>query len=228
MGWTELPGARHRLTPREEQIVKLVQRAQGVATIAHTLGLSQHTVKDHLKSVYQKLQVHSARELLVKLHGQARAALSLPELPFLGAAEAILAAGPASAVLPALRAAVQRCVRPCTVHALKWRMQGAQVELTATAPGLRSCLVVRVWAEAPVNDALSHGRLSPQAHTALRLAVPTWGFYVAVKPQLLLLVIADKRQPNLAPQDVKAVRLLVRLAETRVAELTHRVAGAGL
>jgi len=228
MSRTDLPRSPQRLTPREQQIVRLVLRAQGVAAIARTLVLSEHTVKDHLKSVYQKLQVHSARELLVKLHGQGPAPAST-ELPLLDAAESIMAAAHTNALLSALLAAVNRCVSPRALHVVRWRLSGTQVELTPTAPGMRVCLVNRVWAEAATNDGVSQGRLSAQVLTALGLSDPTWGFHLLIKPHYLLLVAPPTRLLTLPPQDYKVICFLVRLTETRAGEMRagRGMAGAG-
>lgn len=46
------------LTPRERQILDLVHQGKVVAQIAETLGVSPHTVKVHLASLYRKLQVN--------------------------------------------------------------------------------------------------------------------------------------------------------------------------
>jgi len=54
------------LTPRESQVVNLA--IQGLATkeIASKLGISSHTVNNHLKKIYEKLGVHSKAELSFK------------------------------------------------------------------------------------------------------------------------------------------------------------------
>ncbi len=45
------------LTPREEQVLQLLVKGSANKQIAEMLNISEHTVKDHLKSVFGKLQV---------------------------------------------------------------------------------------------------------------------------------------------------------------------------
>ena len=52
------------LTPREREIVSALSTGQRVGAIAERLGVSEHTVRNHLKAVYRKLDVHSQVELL--------------------------------------------------------------------------------------------------------------------------------------------------------------------
>ncbi len=52
------------LTPREREIVAALSSGQRVGAIAERLGVSEHTVRNHLKAVYRKLDVHSQVELL--------------------------------------------------------------------------------------------------------------------------------------------------------------------
>lgn len=52
------------LTRREQQVVDAVIGHGSIASVATELVISSHTVKNHLKSVYKKLDVHSLAELL--------------------------------------------------------------------------------------------------------------------------------------------------------------------
>ena len=61
------------LTPREREIVGALSAGQRVGAIAERLGVSEHTVRNHLKAVYRKLDVHSQVELLSRWRSQAPA-----------------------------------------------------------------------------------------------------------------------------------------------------------
>ena len=61
---------RETLSERERQIVAHLAAGLRVAGVAHELGLAEHTVRNHLKHVFSKLDVHSQSELieLVRVH----------------------------------------------------------------------------------------------------------------------------------------------------------------
>jgi DNA-binding NarL/FixJ family response regulator len=55
------------LSPRERDVLRLLLANQKPKTIAQTLFLSSHTVRNHLRSIFEKLSVHSQTELLTLL-----------------------------------------------------------------------------------------------------------------------------------------------------------------
>ena len=70
-----MPGNGHTgdtLTPREREIVSALSTGHRVGAIAGRLGVSEHTVRNHLKAVYRKLAVHSQVELLSRWRSQPR------------------------------------------------------------------------------------------------------------------------------------------------------------
>ena len=66
-----LARAAQRLTRREQEIVALVREGLGNRDIAQKLFLSEHTVKNHLFHIFEKLGVGSRVELLLILGDEA-------------------------------------------------------------------------------------------------------------------------------------------------------------
>jgi DNA-binding CsgD family transcriptional regulator len=62
-----LLGRQYGLTPREQHVVSLVLGGLATRRIAERLGITQHTVQDHLKSIFDKTDVRSRRELAHRL-----------------------------------------------------------------------------------------------------------------------------------------------------------------
>jgi DNA-binding CsgD family transcriptional regulator len=57
----------YELTQRELDVTRAIARGLGTAEIASHLFLSQHTVRDHVKSVFEKVGVSSRGELVAKV-----------------------------------------------------------------------------------------------------------------------------------------------------------------
>ena len=57
------------LSPRQEEILRLLSQGHSVKEIADHIGLSVETVRSYLKVVYQKLHVRSRTEALLKYLG---------------------------------------------------------------------------------------------------------------------------------------------------------------
>jgi DNA-binding NarL/FixJ family response regulator len=58
--------ADYRLTPQEQEILKLIVQGHYYKTAAHKLGITTHTVSFHLRKIYDKLQVHTKSEAVAK------------------------------------------------------------------------------------------------------------------------------------------------------------------
>lgn len=62
--------AAYGLTERELEITQLIGRGLSTAQLATKLYLSQHTVRDHVKSIFTKTSVTSRGELVAKLYAE--------------------------------------------------------------------------------------------------------------------------------------------------------------
>jgi DNA-binding NarL/FixJ family response regulator len=58
--------AAHHLTPHEIRILKLLVEGHNYKTAADELGVSINTIRFHMRSIYEKLQVHSKSEAVSK------------------------------------------------------------------------------------------------------------------------------------------------------------------
>lgn len=59
--------ASYGLTPREEELVKLVARGLSTREISGALFISEHTVHNHFRSIFEKAGVHSRMEMIQRL-----------------------------------------------------------------------------------------------------------------------------------------------------------------
>lgn len=57
---------RFGLTDREEEILQELAKGDSYKKIADRLGLSVHTVNNHIRRIYEKMQVHSRGEAVAK------------------------------------------------------------------------------------------------------------------------------------------------------------------
>lgn len=64
------------LTQRQAEVLHLIWRGAGNAQIAHTLGISEHTVRHHLEDIFRRLDV-SSRTAAAHLAGEALAPQSM-------------------------------------------------------------------------------------------------------------------------------------------------------
>jgi len=59
--------ALHQLSPREQDVLRLLVQGHDTVGLADRLGISPHTVRDHLKNVFRKTSTRSRSELLSAL-----------------------------------------------------------------------------------------------------------------------------------------------------------------
>jgi DNA-binding CsgD family transcriptional regulator len=60
----------YELSPREQQITRLIAQGASTAEIAGRLCLSAHTVRDYVKAVFEKVGVSSRGELVARLFAE--------------------------------------------------------------------------------------------------------------------------------------------------------------
>ncbi len=60
----------YSLTPRERDVLAAIARGESTAEIAAALFLSPHTVRDYVKTVFEKVGVSSRNELVARLFGE--------------------------------------------------------------------------------------------------------------------------------------------------------------
>jgi len=56
----------YELTPHETRLLKLLTEGYNYDTAAEKLGVSYNTIKFHVRHIFEKLQVHSKSEAVVK------------------------------------------------------------------------------------------------------------------------------------------------------------------
>jgi DNA-binding CsgD family transcriptional regulator len=60
----------YELSPREQEIARLIAVGMGTAEIASSLHLSAHTVRDYVKAIFEKVGVSSRGELVAKVFAE--------------------------------------------------------------------------------------------------------------------------------------------------------------
>lgn len=60
------PAAGPDLTDREKQVLELLVRGKTIRAVSEFLCLSPHTIHDHIKRIYRKLEVHNRAELSLR------------------------------------------------------------------------------------------------------------------------------------------------------------------
>ena len=61
------PDGLESLTQKEQEVLRLLAKGRLQKSIALTLGISVNTLRTHLRSIYEKLHVHSRAEATLKL-----------------------------------------------------------------------------------------------------------------------------------------------------------------
>ena len=74
----EIPPMLPMLTPRQSEVLRLLQRGKSTAQIAGDLQLSQETVRNHVRRLLRTLGVRSRLEAVARAHGEVVTAESPP------------------------------------------------------------------------------------------------------------------------------------------------------
>ncbi|MCB9284792.1 MAG: response regulator transcription factor [Lewinellaceae bacterium] len=59
-----------KLTPQEQEVLKYLDKGLSYKEIASEKFVSEHTIRSQVRSIYQKLEVHTRTEALNKVHGR--------------------------------------------------------------------------------------------------------------------------------------------------------------
>jgi len=57
------------LTPKEQEVWTALSWGHTISDTAHSLGVTEHTVRSHLKKLHAKLGVSNRVQLALKFHG---------------------------------------------------------------------------------------------------------------------------------------------------------------
>ena len=60
----------YRLTQREQDVLQFLARGMSTAEMTQQLGISPHTVRDHIKSLFGKVGVSSRAELVARIFAE--------------------------------------------------------------------------------------------------------------------------------------------------------------
>jgi DNA-binding NarL/FixJ family response regulator len=60
----------YRLTQREQQVLRFLARGMTTGEITDRLGISSHTVRDHIKALFGKVGVRSRAELVARIFAE--------------------------------------------------------------------------------------------------------------------------------------------------------------
>lgn len=58
------------LSPQERNVLALLARGETYYSIAQEMGITVHTVRNYIRRIYEKQQVHSRTEAVAKFKGR--------------------------------------------------------------------------------------------------------------------------------------------------------------
>lgn len=210
------PMSKH-FSQREQQIVEALLEAKAVKDIAVELDLSINTVKDYLKAIYRKAQVHSARELMVRLAPAPPPPADTGLAVLLQTAQSLAEASAPGEALRQLAAAVRRCT-PARMVSF-WRLLRGPGDLLLAGDNGQGLLhagdfvhrvLERGWARLEPNAAAA--TLETRQFAGCGMTGEIIGVQCNLGARVHLLLAGDPAEGRFGALDVATIRLLVRLS----------------
>ncbi|MGH9413820.1 MAG: response regulator transcription factor [Terriglobales bacterium] len=217
---------------RERQIVYAVLQAKAVKDIAHELDLSVNTVKDYLKTIYRKAEVHSARELMRKCQADRVMPPDTGLAQLLQHVQQLKEQASPSEALAQLHGAVRACTRARRVTFWRWLRTGSELYLVGELSSSRPGAVLRVgdfgrrlrergWGRLEVHEM---GSADGRELSLQGLSGEVIGLECSPAPRVQVMLAGDPAGEHFGPLDAAVMRLLVRLthcsSETRLYALS--------
>ncbi|MGH9474701.1 MAG: helix-turn-helix domain-containing protein [Terriglobales bacterium] len=214
---------------RERQIVYAILQAKAAKDIARELGLSVNTVKDYLKTIYRKAEVHSARELMCKYSPSRLACPDTGLAQLLQCAQRLSAEAAPEQALVQLHGAVRACTRARRVSFWRWLRSGSDRYLAGEASSTRPGSVLRVeafagrlraqgWARLAADEV---GGLDGREFASQGLGGEIIGVACAPSGRVQVMLAGDPAEGCFGPLDLAVIRLLARLCRGAEGDESH-------
>jgi DNA-binding CsgD family transcriptional regulator len=205
------------LSARERQLVNKLLEGSSVKGIATELNISVNTVKDYLKTVYHKADVHSARQLIVKMRNERQqggdSALLLEGI------EDLLAARSAADIVDRLLEVASRLTESTASFWVPAQERGENLLISYPRGDRRAPLANFAQTVLRAGHALlaAGGTDDPETRRAWSTTREIAGFRVAAHRHSGLLVLSDPASPyGFRPLTLAVGRALTRIAEAKL------------
>lgn len=206
-------------SPREREIVELLVSGHSTLAIAGQLHLTLSTVKSYIKTIYCKAEVHSARQLIVKLMQQDGA-----NDPRCAAFTRIAAATTVVDIHAATLAALRAWTR--ARRAFYWELKGdglhplARMSCAAKYPAIPASGITVLSAASVERDRFLQAAAYPRTLTGevligvLKLGDRSW-----------LIALGDALGGAFDPEAAKIMAVLLHVAQCQAGALTRSAPG---